>query len=61
MLFQKLILYLDFLFSRCSRKHECERHLLANHWLWSFEQTNQCVTVQSLQPANQSREEQTQV
>ncbi|XP_015253185.1 PREDICTED: plexin-B1-like [Cyprinodon variegatus] len=46
---------------RCSRKHECERHLLANHWLWSFEQTNQCVTVQSLQPANQSREEQTQV
>ncbi|KAM4738105.1 plexin-B3 isoform 1-T4 [Anableps anableps] len=46
---------------RCSRKYECERHLLANHWLWSFEQTNQCVTVQSLQPANQSREEQTQV
>uniref|UniRef100_A0A3Q2C8B1 Plexin B3 n=1 Tax=Cyprinodon variegatus TaxID=28743 RepID=A0A3Q2C8B1_CYPVA len=42
---------------RCSRKHECERHLLANHWLWSFEQTNQCVTVQSLQPANQSRED----
>ncbi|MEQ2169248.1 hypothetical protein GOODEAATRI_023125 [Goodea atripinnis] len=47
--------------SRCSRKHECEHHLLANHWLWSFELTNQCVTVQSLQPANQSREEQTQV
>ncbi|MEQ2289050.1 hypothetical protein AMECASPLE_029226 [Ameca splendens] len=46
---------------RCSRKHECEHHLLANHWLWSFELTNQCVTVQSLQPANQSREEQTQV
>lgn len=47
--------------SRCSRKHECERHLLDNHWLWSFERTNQCVTVQSLQPANQSRDEQTQV
>uniref|UniRef100_A0A3P9PB50 Sema domain-containing protein n=1 Tax=Poecilia reticulata TaxID=8081 RepID=A0A3P9PB50_POERE len=46
---------------RCSRKHECERHLLDNHWLWSFERTNQCVTVQSLQPANQSRDEQTQV
>ncbi|XP_023189667.1 plexin-B1 isoform X1 [Xiphophorus maculatus] len=46
---------------RCSRKHECERHLLDNHWLWSFERTNQCVTVRSLQPANQSRDEQTQV
>lgn len=46
---------------RCTRKHECERHLLPNHWLWSFNQTNQCVRVQSLQPANQSREQQTQV
>uniref|UniRef100_A0A673A0X3 Plexin B3 n=1 Tax=Sphaeramia orbicularis TaxID=375764 RepID=A0A673A0X3_9TELE len=39
---------------RCSRKHECQRHTEPNHWLWSFEPTNQCVTVQSLQPANQS-------
>ncbi|XP_015824262.3 plexin-B3 [Nothobranchius furzeri] len=46
---------------RCSRKHQCQRHLLANHWLWSFEPTNQCITVQSLQPANQSKEEQAQV
>ncbi|XP_054868907.1 plexin-B1 [Amphiprion ocellaris] len=46
---------------RCSRKHLCQRHQQPNHWLWSFEPTNQCVTVQSLQPANQSREEQTQV
>uniref|UniRef100_A0A3Q1FUT9 Sema domain-containing protein n=1 Tax=Acanthochromis polyacanthus TaxID=80966 RepID=A0A3Q1FUT9_9TELE len=46
---------------RCSRKHQCQRHLQPNHWLWSFEPTNQCVTVQSLQPSNQSREEQTQV
>ncbi|XP_008293461.1 plexin-B1 [Stegastes partitus] len=46
---------------RCSRKHQCQRHQQPNHWLWSFEPTNQCVTVQSLQPANQSREEQTQV
>ncbi|XP_035999861.1 plexin-B3 [Fundulus heteroclitus] len=46
---------------RCSRKHECERHLLANHWLRSFDPTDQCIAVQSLQPANQSREEQTQV
>ncbi|CAN9515265.1 unnamed protein product [Ophioblennius macclurei] len=46
---------------RCSRKMECRRHLLPNHWLWSFEATNQCVTVQSLQPANQSKHEQQQV
>lgn len=47
--------------SRCSRKHQCQRHMQPNHWLWSFEPTNQCVTVQSLQPANQSKDEQTQV
>uniref|UniRef100_A0A7N9AMD8 Plexin B3 n=1 Tax=Mastacembelus armatus TaxID=205130 RepID=A0A7N9AMD8_9TELE len=46
---------------RCSRKHQCQRHVQPNHWLWSFEPTNQCVTVQSLQPANQSKDEQTQV
>ncbi|XP_054475843.1 LOW QUALITY PROTEIN: plexin-B1 [Anoplopoma fimbria] len=46
---------------RCSRKHQCQRHMQPNHWLWSFEPTNQCVTVQSLRPANQSKDEQTQV
>ncbi|XP_027131388.1 plexin-B3 isoform X2 [Larimichthys crocea] len=46
---------------RCSRKHLCQRHTQPNHWLWSFEPTNQCVTVQSLQPANQSKDEQTRV
>ncbi|XP_070695560.1 plexin-B3 [Pempheris klunzingeri] len=46
---------------RCSRKHQCRRHLQSHHWLWSFEPTNHCVTVQSLQPANQSKDEQTQV
>ncbi|KAM6924429.1 plexin-B3 [Xenentodon cancila] len=46
---------------RCSRRHECQRHQQTNHWFWSFEPTNQCVTVQSLQPANQSKEQQTQI
>ncbi|XP_072305494.1 plexin-B3 isoform X2 [Eucyclogobius newberryi] len=46
---------------RCTRKHECERHLQPNHWLWSFSQTDQCVRVESLQPANQSRDTQTEV
>ncbi|KAF7650449.1 hypothetical protein LDENG_00125900 [Lucifuga dentata] len=46
---------------RCSRKHQCKRHAQPNHWLWSFEPTNRCVTVESLHPANQSKDEQTQV
>lgn len=46
---------------RCTRKHECERHLQPNHWIWSFNQTNQCVRVEKLHPANQSRDQQTQV
>uniref|UniRef100_A0A8P4G3B7 Plexin B3 n=1 Tax=Dicentrarchus labrax TaxID=13489 RepID=A0A8P4G3B7_DICLA len=44
---------------RCSRKQLCQRHMQPNHWLWSFDPTNQCVTVQSLQPANHSKDEQT--
>ncbi|XP_054644366.1 plexin-B3 isoform X1 [Dunckerocampus dactyliophorus] len=46
---------------RCSRQHECERHLQANHWIWSFDSSKQCMIVQSVQPANQSKDEQTQV
>uniref|UniRef100_A0A3Q2YBE6 Sema domain-containing protein n=1 Tax=Hippocampus comes TaxID=109280 RepID=A0A3Q2YBE6_HIPCM len=46
---------------RCSRKDECQRHIHANHWIWSFNSSNQCVLVQSVQPANQSKDEQTQV
>uniref|UniRef100_A0A8C5ABY0 Plexin B3 n=1 Tax=Gadus morhua TaxID=8049 RepID=A0A8C5ABY0_GADMO len=40
---------------KCSRQHECSRNS-SNHWLWSFETTNQCVSIQSLEPANQSRD-----
>ncbi|KAM4609893.1 LOW QUALITY PROTEIN: plexin-B3, partial [Polymixia lowei] len=46
---------------RCTRKQQCHRHVQPNHWLWSFDSANQCVTVQSLEPASQSRDEQTQV
>lgn len=58
---QVMLILLPLLLARCSRKHLCTRHAQPNHWLWSFEQTNQCVTVQSLQPSNQSRDQQTQV
>ncbi|XP_045069099.1 plexin-B3-like [Coregonus clupeaformis] len=54
---------------RCTRRMECSREGQANHWLWSYQPANQpanqpasqCVTVQSLEPAIQSREEETQV
>ncbi|XP_029012583.1 plexin-B1 [Betta splendens] len=46
---------------RCSRKHQCQRYLQPNQWLWSFDPNSQCVKVQSLQPANHSKDEQTQV
>ncbi|XP_037540540.1 plexin-B1 [Nematolebias whitei] len=46
---------------RCSRKCQCQRHLLDNHWLWSFEPTTRCVTLQTLLPSSHSKVEQTQV
>ncbi|XP_033825079.1 plexin-B3 [Periophthalmus magnuspinnatus] len=46
---------------RCTRKHQCERHLQPNHWLWSFGAADHCVRVERLQPANQSRDTQTKV
>ncbi|KAG5838886.1 hypothetical protein ANANG_G00228430 [Anguilla anguilla] len=46
---------------RCTRKLECSRQARANHWLWSYRHGNKCVTVESLSPAVQSREERTQV
>ncbi|KAI5610501.1 plexin-B3, partial [Silurus asotus] len=46
---------------RCTRKMECTRHSKPHHWLWSYGHDRQCVSIQSLDPAIQSREEQTQV
>uniref|UniRef100_A0A669P0E3 Plexin-B1 n=1 Tax=Phasianus colchicus TaxID=9054 RepID=A0A669P0E3_PHACC len=42
---------------RCSRRSECLRSGLSEQWLWSFNSTQQCLSVQSLTPANISREE----
>lgn len=46
---------------RCTRKLECARHSQPHHWLWSYGHDRQCVSIQGLDPAIQSREEQTQV
>ncbi|KYO26306.1 plexin-D1 [Alligator mississippiensis] len=42
---------------RCSRRSECLRSRVSDQWLWSFNSTQQCLSVQSLSPANISREE----
>ncbi|XP_005522110.1 PREDICTED: plexin-B1 isoform X2 [Pseudopodoces humilis] len=42
---------------RCSRRSECFRSRLSEQWLWSFNSTQKCLSVQSLTPANISREE----
>ncbi|XP_040261061.1 plexin-B3 [Bufo bufo] len=46
---------------RCTEKQQCADSNEANHWLWSFDHQTQCVSIQGLLPANQSRHEQTQV
>ncbi|XP_077180940.1 plexin-B1 [Paroedura picta] len=43
---------------RCSRRSECTRFRVSDQWLWGYNLTQQCLSVQSLSPANISREEQ---
>ncbi|KAM8929898.1 plexin-B1 [Pelodytes ibericus] len=42
---------------RCSRRYECLRSGQKNQWFWAHDPTQQCLTVQSLSPANISKEE----
>ncbi|TRY72826.1 hypothetical protein DNTS_009524 [Danionella cerebrum] len=46
---------------RCTRKMACKRHAQLHHWIWSYGHERQCVSIESLEPSIQSREEQTQV
>ncbi|KAG8554553.1 hypothetical protein GDO81_003827 [Engystomops pustulosus] len=46
---------------RCTEKQQCPASDEENHWLWSYDDHTQCVSIQGLLPANQSRHEQTEV
>uniref|UniRef100_H3A8K8 Sema domain-containing protein n=1 Tax=Latimeria chalumnae TaxID=7897 RepID=H3A8K8_LATCH len=46
---------------RCSRISECEQHGEEHCWLWSYGPGVQCLTVESVTPPHQTREQQTQV
>ncbi|CAI9531658.1 unnamed protein product [Staurois parvus] len=46
---------------RCTEKQQCENSDKNNHWLWSFDDQIHCVTIQDLSPANQSRQQQTEI
>ncbi|MEE6502440.1 hypothetical protein FKM82_004519 [Ascaphus truei] len=42
---------------RCSRRYECWRSGQRGQWLWAYDPNQQCLTVQSMSPANISKEE----
>ncbi|KAI7797950.1 putative plexin-B3, partial [Triplophysa rosa] len=46
---------------RCTRKMDCSRHAQPHHWIWSYGHERQCVSIENITPAIQSREEQTEV
>lgn len=46
---------------RCGQRWECQRGSVQGQWLWSFNQTQQCLSIQHLSLYNISREEKTDV
>uniref|UniRef100_A0A7N5ZT89 Plexin-B1 n=1 Tax=Anabas testudineus TaxID=64144 RepID=A0A7N5ZT89_ANATE len=44
---------------RCGQRRECQRGSLQGQWLWSFNQTQQCLSIQHLSLYNISRGEKT--
>ncbi|XP_076870268.1 plexin-B1 [Brachyhypopomus gauderio] len=42
---------------RCGQREECVHGEEVDHWLWSFDMEQQCLTVHTLTPSNISREE----
>lgn len=46
---------------RCGQRWECQRGSVPGQWLWSFNQTQQCLSIQHLSLYNISRGEETDV
>ncbi|XP_040008544.1 plexin-B1-like isoform X2 [Xiphias gladius] len=46
---------------RCGQRWECQRGSLQGQWLWSFNQTQQCLSIQHLSLYNISRGEKTDI
>lgn len=46
---------------RCGQRWECQRGSVQGQWLWSFNQTQQCLSIQHLSLYNISRGEKTDV
>uniref|UniRef100_A0A7N5ZZ44 Plexin-B1 n=1 Tax=Anabas testudineus TaxID=64144 RepID=A0A7N5ZZ44_ANATE len=46
---------------RCGQRRECQRGSLQGQWLWSFNQTQQCLSIQHLSLYNISRGEKTDI
>ncbi|KAK2851043.1 hypothetical protein Q5P01_007319 [Channa striata] len=46
---------------RCGQRWECQRGSLQGQWLWSFNQTQQCLSIQHLSLYNISRGEETDI
>ncbi|XP_024860656.1 plexin-B1 isoform X2 [Kryptolebias marmoratus] len=46
---------------RCGQRWECQRGSLQGQWLWSFNQTQQCLSIQRLNLYNISRGEKTDI
>ncbi|XP_068453440.1 plexin-B1 [Clinocottus analis] len=46
---------------RCGQRQECQRGSVRGQWLWSFNQTQQCLSIQSLSLYNISRGEKTDI
>ncbi|XP_071331633.1 plexin-B1 [Trachinotus anak] len=46
---------------RCGQRQECQRGSLQGQWLWSFNQTQQCLSIQHLSLYNISRGEKTDI
>ncbi|XP_045063275.1 plexin-B1 [Coregonus clupeaformis] len=46
---------------RCGQRSQCSRGALQGQWLWSFDQQQQCLSIQSLSLYNISRGEETDI